>query len=69
MYNDYKLYVSYFEELINFYKDSKDESTKKRVKTFYDYLNYCCVDFISHYNSNTEEVKFYQSKIMQYSKK
>ena len=69
MYNDYKLYVKYFEELIQFYKNSKDESTKKRVKTFYDYLNYCCVDFISLNSSNTEEAKFYQSKIIQYSKK
>lgn len=66
MYNDYKLYISYFEELINYYKGSKDESINKRVKTFLEYLNYCCVDFITFNNSNYEEVKYYQSKIVQY---
>ena len=66
MYNDYKLYISYFEELINYYKDNKDENIKKRVKKYLDYLNYCCVDFITFNNTNLEEVKFYQSKIIKY---
>ena len=66
MYNDYKLYISYFEELINYYKDSKEEKIKKRVKTIFEYLNYCCVDFITFNNSNPEEVKLYQSKILKY---
>jgi hypothetical protein len=69
MSNDYKLYISYFEELIKFYEHSKDESVQKRVKLFREYLNYCCVDFITYNSSNTEEVKLYQSKILQYANK
>ena len=64
MYNDYKLYISYFEELINYYKDNKEEKVKNRVKKYMEYLNYCCVDFITFNNTNLEEVKFYQSKII-----
>ena len=66
MYNDYKLYIRYFEELINYYKDFKEENIKKRVKKYFNYLNYCCVDFITYNNSNPEEVKLYQSKIVKY---
>lgn len=69
MSNDYKLYISYFEELIKFYEHSKDESVQKRVKLFREYLNYCYVDFITYNSSNTEEVKLYQSKILQYANK
>lgn len=66
MYNDYKLYISYFEELYNYYKDFKEESIKKRVKTYLSNLTYYCVDFISFYDSNPEEVKYYQSKMVKY---
>ena len=66
MYNDYKLYISYFEELIHYYKNNQEENIKNRVKKFLEYLNYCCVDFITFNDSNLEEVKIYQSKIINY---
>ena len=66
MYNDYKLYISYFEELFNYYKDFKEENIKKRVKTYLANLTYYCVDFISFYDSNPNEVKLYQSKMLKY---
>ena len=66
MYNDYKLYIAYFEELFNYYKDFKEENIKKRVKTYLSNLTYYCVDFISFYDSNAEEVKLYQSKMIKY---
>ena len=66
MYNDYKLYISYFEELFNYYKDFKEENIKKRVKTYLANLTYYCVDFITFYDSNPDEVKLYQSKMVKY---
>ena len=66
MYNDFKLYISYFEELYNYYKDFKEENIRQRVKTYLANLTYYCVDFISFYDSNPEEVKFYQSKMIKY---
>ena len=66
MYEDYKIYITYFEELYNYYKDFKEENIKKRAKTFLSNLTYYCVDFISFYDSNPEEVQFYQSKMLKY---
>ena len=66
MYNDYKLYISYFEELYNYYKDFKEENIKKRVKIYLSNLTYFCVDFITFYDSNPEEVKLYQTKMATY---
>ena len=66
MYNDYKLYISYFEELYNYYKDFKEENIQIRVKTYLANLTYFCVEFISFYDSNLEEVKYYQSKMVKY---
>ena len=66
MYNDYKLYISYFEELFNYYKDFKEENIKKRVKTYLANLTYYCVDFITFYDSDPNEVKLYQSKMVKY---
>ena len=66
MYNDYKLYISYFEELFNYYKDFKEENIKKRVKNYLANLTYYCVDFITFYDSNPNEVKLYQSKMVKY---
>lgn len=66
MYNDYKLYIAYFEELYNYYKDFKEEDIKKRVKTFLGNLTYYCVEFITFYDSNPKEVKYYQSKMVKY---
>ena len=66
MYNDYKLYISYFEELFNYYKDFKEENIKKRVKTYLANLTYYCVEFITFYDSNPQEVKLYQSKMINY---
>ena len=68
MYNDYKLYISYFEELYNYYKDFKEENIKKRVKIYLSNLTYFCVDFITFYDSNPEEVKLYQTKMATYLK-
>ena len=66
LYNDYKLYIKYYEALIEYYKNTKDENMKKRLKKYYDYLNYCCVDFITNNSSNLQEVKLYQSKIIKF---
>ena len=66
MHDDYILYISYFEELYNYYKDFEEENIKERVKTFLSNLTYFCVDFITFYDSNPEEVKFYQSKMIKY---
>ena len=66
MYNDYKLYIAYFEELYNYYKDFKEEDIKKRVKTYLGNLTYFCVEFITFYDSNPREVKYYQSKMVKY---
>ena len=66
MCNDYKLYIAYFEELYNYYKDFKEEDIKKRVKTFLGNLTYYCVEFITFYDSNPKEVKYYQSKMVKY---
>jgi hypothetical protein len=68
MYNDYKLYIAYFEELYNYYKDFKEEKIKNRVKTYLGNLTFFLVDFITFYDSNPEEVKFYQSKMLKYLK-
>ena len=66
MYDDYKLYIAYFEELYNYYKDFKEENIKKRAKTFLSNLTYYCVDFITFYDSNQEEVQHYQSIMLKY---
>ena len=66
MYNDYKLYISYFEELYNYYKDFKEENIQKRVKTYLGNLTYYCVDFISFYDSNEQEVQIYREKMIKY---
>ena len=66
MYNDYKLYIAYFEELYNYFKDFKEEKIQKRVKKYLAYLTFFCVEFISFYDANNEEVKFYQSKMAKY---
>jgi hypothetical protein len=39
---------------------------KERVKKYVNYLNYCCTDFITFNNSNQEEIKYYQNKIVEY---
>lgn len=67
MHDDYQLYILYFEKLINYYKDNNDEKIKERVKKYKNYLKYCCVDFITFNDSNKDEVKLYQSKIVEYS--
>mgnify|MGYP006873120477 CR=1 FL=1 len=66
MYDDYKLYIKYFEELYNYYKDFKEENIKKRAKTFLSNLTYYCVDFITFYDTNQEEVQYYQSLMLKY---
>lgn len=66
MYDDYKLYIRYFEELYNYYKDFKEENIKKRAKQFLSNLTYYCVDFITFYDSNQEEVQHYQSIMLKY---
>ena len=66
MYNDYKLYIAYFEELYNYYKDFKEANIQKRVKTYLGNLTYFCVEFISFYDSNEEEVQIYRLKMIKY---
>lgn len=66
MYDDYKLYILYFEQLINYYKENKEEKIKERVKKYVNYLNYCCTDFITFNNSNQDEIKYFQNKIVEY---
>ena len=66
MYNDYKLYIAYFEELYNYYKDFKEENIKKRVKTYLGNLTFFIVEFITFYDTNPDEVKFYQKKMYKY---
>ena len=66
MHDDYKLYIAYFEELYNYYKDFKEENIKKRVKTYLANLTYFCVDFISFYDSNPEEIEYYRKKMTTY---
>ena len=66
MYEDYKLYIEYYEELYNYYKDFKEDNIKMRVKTFLANLTYFCVDFITFYDSNTEEVQLYKNKMSNY---
>ena len=63
---DYKLYIAYYEELINYYKDFKEEDIKERVKTYLTNLTYYCVDFITFYNSEPDEIKIYQDKMLKY---
>ena len=63
---DYKLYIAYFEELYNYYKDFKDEKIKDRIKTFVDNLTYFCVDFITFYDSDPQEVEFYRKKMEEF---
>ena len=63
---DYKLYIGYFEELYNYYKDFKDEKTKKRIKTYINNLTYFCVDFMTFYDSEPKEVEFYKKKMEEY---
>ena len=67
LYNDYKLYITYFEELYNYYKDFDDPNIKARVDLYKKSLTYYCVDFISFYDFNPEEVKLYQEKINKYT--
>ena len=64
--DDYKSYIAYYEELYNYYKDFKDEKNKERIKTFVENLTYFCVDFISFYDSDPQEVEFYRKKMEQY---
>ena len=66
MHDDYKLYIEYYEELYNYYKDFKEENIQNRVKIYLTNLTYFCVDFITFYDSNSEEVKFYIDKISKY---
>jgi hypothetical protein len=66
MHDDYKLYIAYFEELYNYYKDFKEENIKKRVKTYLANLTYFCVDFISFYDSDPEEIEYYRKKMTTY---
>ena len=63
---DYKLYISYFEELYNYYKDFKDDNIKSRVKTYLSNLTYFCVDLITFYDSDPNEVKYYKDKMSDY---
>ena len=66
MHDDYKLYIEYYEELYNYYKDFKEENIQNRVKIYLTNLTYFCVDFITFYDSNSEEVKFYIDKMSKY---
>ena len=66
MHDDYKLYIEYYEELYNYYKDFKEENIQNRVKIYLTNLTYFCVDFITFYDSNAEEVKFYIDKMSKY---
>ena len=66
MHDDYKLYIEYYEELYNYYKDFKEENIQNRVKIYLTNLTYFCVDFITFYDSNSEEVKFYIGKMSKY---
>ena len=66
MHDDYKLYIEYFEELYNYYRDFKEENIRDRVKVFLANLTYFCVDFITFYDSNQEEVQFYKNKMSTY---
>ena len=66
MHDDYKLYIEYYEELYNYYKDFKEEEIQKRVQIYLTNLTYFCVDFITFYDSNSEEVKFYIDKMSKY---
>ena len=66
MHDYYKLYIEYYEELYNYYKDFKEENIQNRVKIYLTNLTYCCVDFITFYDSNSEEVKFYIDKMSKY---
>ena len=66
MHDDYKLYIEYFEELYNYYRDFKEENIRDRVKVFLANLTYFCVDFITFYDSNQEEVQFYKNKMSIY---
>ena len=68
MYEDYKLYISYFEKLINYYKENKEEKMKERVKKYVNYMNYCCTDFITFNNSNQEEIMKIKLRFMMKSK-
>ena len=64
--DDFKSYIAYFEELYNYYKDFKDEKTKNRIKTYIANLTYFCVDFMTFYDSEPEEVEFYKKKMEKY---
>ena len=64
--DDFKSYIAYFEELYNYYKDFKDEKTKKRIKTYLNNLTYFCVDFMTFYDSEPEEIEFYKKKMEEY---
>ena len=66
MYNDYKLYIAYYEELYNYYKDFKEENIKNRVKIYLANLTYFSVDFITFYDSEPDEVKYYKDKMSNY---
>ena len=66
MHDDYKLYISYFEELYNYYKDFKEENIKERVKIYLENLTYFCCDFITFYDSQPDEVKYYKDKMSNY---
>lgn len=66
MHDDYKLYIAYYEELYNYYKDFKEENIKNRVKIYLANLTYFCVDFITFYDSEPDEVKYYKDKMSNY---
>ena len=64
--DDFKLYIAYYEELYNYYKDFKEDNIKNRVKTYLSNLTYFCVDFITFYDSDPDEVKYYKDKMSKY---
>ena len=49
-----------------YYKDFKEEEIQKRVQIYLTNLTYFCVDFMTFYDSNSEEVKFYIDKMSKY---
>ena len=64
--DDCKLYISYFEELFNYFKDFKEENIRNRVQTFLSNITYFCVDFLSFYDSDPEEINLYKNKMSSY---
>ena len=63
---DYKLYIQYYEELYNYYKDLKEEKYQTRIQNFLSNIHFFCAEILSFSGLSEKETELYKSKVKKY---